>query len=245
MRLKIKMRPLLFRLLLIPFFILAGLWLIPGVSAHTGGEVEIEPSLGCHKEEPLCVAWVFTEPTAKIARLSVPKYEEPSRQAAVKRTVTYHIETRGNISADLNEFKQHAGQTLRDQRGWSRLGVSFSEVATGGDFTLVLAEATEVAAFSTGCSADYSCNVGRYVIINQDRWLGATPAWNNGGGSLRDYRHMVVNHETGHWLGHGHRNCAGAGQPAALMQQQSIDLQGCVFNPWPLDSELQSSRLGL
>jgi len=108
-----------------------------------------------------------------------------------------------------------------------------------------LSVASELPNFSEGCSSEYSCNVGRYVIINQDRWLGATSSWNNAGGTLRDYRHMVVNHETGHWLGHGHANCGGSGQPAPLMQQQSIDLQGCKFNPWPLDSELTSSRLGI
>jgi hypothetical protein len=99
--------------------------------------------------------------------------------------------------------------------------------------------------FSSGCGTEYSCRAGRYVIINQDRWLGATPSWNNAGGSLRDYRHMVINHETGHWLGHDHANCAGAGQPAQVMQQQSIDLQGCSFNPWPTASELWSSQLGI
>ena len=55
---------------------------------------------------------------------------------------------------------------------------------------------------------------------------------------MRDYRHMVVNHEMGHWLGSGHQYCGGIGQPAPVMQQQSIDLQGCAFNPWPLDWEL-------
>ena len=114
-----------------------------------------------------------------------------------------------------------------------------------GTFTLVLSEASQVPSFSSGCDAMYSCNVGRYVIINQDRWLGATPPWNSAGGSLRDYQHMVVNHETGHWLGHGHADCSGVGQPAAVMQQQSINLQGCRFNPWPTASELWSSRLGI
>lgn len=76
------------------------------------------------------------------------------------------------------------------------------------------------------------------MIINEDRWLGATPAWNDAGGSLRDYRHMVINHETGHWLGFSHSYCGGPGQLAPVMQQQSISLQGCKFNPWPLTSEI-------
>lgn len=85
--------------------------------------------------------------------------------------------------------------------------------------------------------------MGDTVIINDDRWAGASDAWNSSGGSLRDYRHMVVNHEVGHWLGHGHSNCSKSGAKAPVMQQQSINLQGCVFNPWPLSEELWTSRL--
>ena len=87
--------------------------------------------------------------------------------------------------------------------------------------------------------------MGKSVIINDNRWSGATVAWNNAGGDIRNYRHMVINHEVGHWLGHGHLSCSGANNPAAVMQQQSIDLQGCAFNPWPLDSELWSTTLGV
>jgi Protein of unknown function (DUF3152). len=161
------------------------------------------------------------------------------------RVVTYSVEMRGVVTADIGEFKTQAAQTYNDRCGWSRLGISFQEVASGGDFSLVLSEANQLPIFSSGCTADWSCRVGRYVVINQDRWLGASSAWNVGGGSLRDYRNMVINHETGHWLGHDHLYCGGAGQLAPLMQQQSIDLQGCSFNPWPLDSELWSSQLGI
>lgn len=168
-----------------------------------------------------------------------------AHKAASTVTVTYDVTTKGAVYASLSEFKLQANQTLNDPRGWSRMNVKFVEVASGGQFTLVLAEASQLPTFSSGCSSDYSCNAGRYVIINQDRWMGATSSWNSAGGSLRDYRHMVINHETGHWLGHGHSHCGGAGQLAAVMQQQSIDLEGCTFNPWPLTSELTSSRLGI
>lgn len=168
-----------------------------------------------------------------------------AKKAATSRVVTYDVMTKGAIAANFAEFRTQANATLNDGRGWSRLGVTFQEVQSGGAFTLVLSEASQMTSFSSGCGVDYSCRAGRYVIINQDRWQGATPSWNSAGGSLRDYRHMVVNHETGHWLGHGHSNCAGAGQPAQVMQQQSIDLQGCAFNAWPTVGELWSSQLGI
>ena len=144
--------------------------------------------------------------------------EKKSQKATLqKRIVTYDITTRGIITANIAEFKTQANQTLNDARGWSQLGVSFSEVTSGGDFTLMLAQADQLPLISSGCDAMYSCNAGRYVIINQDRWLGATTSWNQGGGSLRDYRHMVVNHETGHWLGHGHEGCSVPGQLAPVL----------------------------
>jgi hypothetical protein len=159
--------------------------------------------------------------------------------------VTYDTTTKGSITANFSEFKVLANQTLNDARGWSRMGVAFKEVASGGQFTLVLSEASQLPTFSSGCSAEYSCRAGRFVIINQDRWQGATSSWNNAGGSLRDYRHMVVNHETGHWLGHGHGYCGGQGQSAPVMAQQSITLAGCKFNPWPLANELSAPALGI
>ena len=66
-----------------------------------------------------------------------------------------------------------------------------------------------------------------------------SPAWNAARESLRDYRHMVVNHETGHWLGKGHASCPRRGALAPVMQQQSKGTQGCRLNPWPTLAELR------
>lgn len=194
-----------------------------------------------------------------VAALKVPGVKDPAwlvqqnaaeaaakaAQRSVSKNVTYSVTTRGAIRANLAEFRSQANATLNDPRGWARMGVSFQEVASGGMFILVLSEASQLPSFSPGCGTEYSCRAGQYVIINQDRWLGATGSWNQAGGTLRDYRHMVVNHETGHWLGHGHAQCGGAGQSAPVMQQQSISLRGCKFNPWPVDSELWSTQLGI
>ncbi|CAN5278814.1 hypothetical protein BH09ACT12_BH09ACT12_19930 [soil metagenome] len=156
----------------------------------------------------------------------------------VQRKVTYSVITRGRITASVKKFARLAQQTYEDPRGWRGKGVQFSRVAQGGSFTLVLAEASTVPSFSSQCSATYSCRVGRYVIINQTRWQQATPPWNAAGESLRDYRHLVVNHETGHWLGKGHASCPGPGRLAPVMMQQSKGTNGCVFNPWPTAAEL-------
>jgi hypothetical protein len=158
----------------------------------------------------------------------------------VRRKVTYQVETRGHITTSLKEFRAQAQQTYEDARGWRSSGIQFTPVAHGGSFTLVLAQASLVPSFSSGCSSMWSCRVGRYVIINQDRWKNASPAWNAAHLALRDYRHMVVNHETGHWLGLHHANCPGPGRLAPVMQQQSKGLQGCRFNPFPTTREINS-----
>jgi hypothetical protein len=158
----------------------------------------------------------------------------------VRRTVRYHVETRGRITASLREFRTQAQQTYDDPRGWRAAGIRFVPVAKGGAFTLVLSQASLVPSFSSSCSAMWSCRVGRYVIINQDRWEHASPAWNAAHLALRDYRHMVVNHETGHWLGLHHAHCPGPGRLAPVMQQQSKGLEGCRFNPFPTIHEIDS-----
>ena len=158
----------------------------------------------------------------------------------VRRVVRYHVETRGRITTSVKEFRALAQQTYEDARGWRGAGIEFRPVARGGAFTLVLAQASLVPSFSSGCSSMWSCRVGRFVIINQDRWKNASPAWNAAHLALRDYRHMVVNHETGHWLGLGHAGCPGKGRLAPVMMQQSKGLNGCTFNPFPTIREINS-----
>jgi len=177
--------------------------------------------------------------TARAKRTKAVDHRVPLR-----RMVSYHVETRGKITADLATFKRLAQETYDDARGWRSAGMGFKRVAKGGAFTLVLAQASWVPRFSSVCSAEWSCRVGRFVIINQTRWLHASPAWNAAGRSLRDYRNMVVNHETGHWLGHGHLGCPGPGKLAPVMMQQSKGTDGCKLNPWPLRSELWAHPSG-
>jgi hypothetical protein len=156
----------------------------------------------------------------------------------VRRTVTYRIETRGRLTASVREFARLTARTYADPRGWRNAGVAFRRVTGPSDFSLVLAEASWLPRFSSVCSSTWSCRVGRYVVINQTRWQHASPSWNAASRSLRGYRHMVVNHETGHWLGHGHLGCPGPGRLAPVMMQQSKGLAGCRHNPWPLGGEL-------
>lgn len=225
--------------------------LVSGISLYATHSSALEQTSICDPDKsPWCVAPKIAPSVELISGATVPKLATPAWMTppapAGPRVVGYSVSTRGNITADLAEFKSVVNSTLNDPRGWTRLGVSFSEVASGGDFTVFLSEASQMTSFSaTGCDSTYSCNVGSAVIINQDRWLGSTPSWSGAGGDLASYRQMVVNHETGHWLGHGHRSCDGVDKAAPIMQQQSMSMQGCKPNPWPLSAELYSPKLGI
>jgi hypothetical protein len=207
------------------------------VDGATGRTYEIRPEdVGARLRVLLTVLSPGYQPLEVVS----PPTAKVRHRVDVRRTVRYHVETRGRITTSLKEFKVQAQQTYADPRGWRAAGIRFVPVAHGGAFTLVLAQASLVPSFSSSCSSMWSCRVGRFVIINQDRWKNASPAWNAAHLPLRDYRHMVVNHETGHWLGLHHATCPGKGRLAPVMMQQSKGLQGCRFNPFPTIHEIDS-----
>jgi hypothetical protein len=160
----------------------------------------------------------------------------------VGRAFTYSVAYRGTITADRRRFAALVADTYADERGWRAAGFAFRRVARGGDLTVWLAEASTVPSFGAGCSSSWSCRVGRNVVINQTRWKYATAPWRAAGRTLRGYRHLAINHETGHWLGHSHIGCGGSGQRAPVMMQQSKGLDGCRFNAFPLPRERWTSR---
>jgi hypothetical protein len=158
----------------------------------------------------------------------------PSARAA-ERTFTYTVSTQGSVQGDVGQFAAVAQQTLSDSRGWTLGGtLAFQQVPSGGDFDLILASPQVVGNASPGCSSQWSCRVGRSVYINDDRWRLATQSWPH---SLGLYQQYVILHEVGHWLGIPHTDCPTPGRTAWVMQQQSISLQGCRANVWPVIAE--------
>jgi hypothetical protein len=170
---------------------------------------------------------------------AVPDYVAPTAPVGhTPHTYTYCVATRGVDPSNLPELQAKLASVYSDARGWSLGGINTFVPSTGGcNLTVWLTAADQMPSFGAICDSMWSCTVYPNVILNFDRWRYASPAWTGGGGNLDDYRTMVINHETGHWLGFGHRFCSGAGQLAPVMQQQSISLQGCALNPWPLEYE--------
>lgn len=159
------------------------------------------------------------------------------------KTYTYCTAVKGVDSGQLTTLRAKLKTTYADARGWSVGGlIEYKEVNSGCDFTVWLTAAEQMPTFGAICDSMWSCRVGPNVVLNYTRWTNASPAWNTSGGTIDEYRNMVINHETGHWLGFGHRDCPGPGQAAPVMQQQSINLQGCTFNAWPTTNEITSLR---
>lgn len=175
------------------------------------------------------------------AQADIQAIAEKNKPATkISYEITYDVSKRGNVKGDLEEFRKLVAETYGDSRGWIRAGVKFKEVSSGGKLHVVLASGAEIKAFSpTVCSEELSCRVGSYALINDDRWLNATESYNSVGQSLKSYRQMVINHETGHYLDHPHEEKCEAGTGIApVMLQQSTGLRGCKANVWPLAGEL-------
>lgn len=171
-----------------------------------------------------------------------------SVRTRVVTSYTFCVAAKEVDPALLQDLSRKLQSVLADARGWSLGGVVvFRQVDAGCQFTVWLSKASLLPTFSSGCSAEWSCRVGSNVIVNLDRWQNASTSWNAAGGSLDEYQAMVINHEIGHWLGFDHYQCSGPGQPAPVMLQQSIDLQACAFNAWPVVAETKAlkTRLGL
>lgn len=149
------------------------------------------------------------------------------------------VEVEDGLVIDPECFADAVLDILSDERGWGRTGdLSFRRVdGDVFDFVLILGSPDLVdarcAPINTG--GEFSCRNGDVVAINIDRWEHGAAAF---GDDLTTYRQYLINHETGHRLGHSHVSCPADGEPAPVMMQQSKFTEPCLPNGWPLDDEL-------
>lgn len=162
------------------------------------------------------------------------------------RLLRYRLGLEQGLDEDLDEFAEFVDETLGAGRGWTAGGdLRFQRVPgrAAYDFTIYLASSETSGEMCAGGGlyvlgsglpeGGVSCRLTGQVILNYSRWRLSVPQYVDDEVPLSTYRRMLINHEVGHELGYGHEACPGRGEPAPVMQQQSIDLGGCDANPWP------------
>ena len=150
------------------------------------------------------------------------------------RRFVVQVETSLPESADGAALRIH--ELLDSPRGWAGThGIAFELVneADQADLVIHLAspQTVDLACAALNTAGLWSCRLGPDIYLNVDRWFYATPTWADQ--SIDDYRSYLINHEVGHYIGFGHVGCPAVGAPSPVMQQQSIDLNGCLPNAWP------------
>lgn len=153
----------------------------------------------------------------------------------------YRVEVEKGLDLDTADVAEQVERILADPRGWTADGRSAFQRVSGGSTDFVVKVATpgtvdqiclRYGGLDTG--GEYNCSVNENVMVNLERWLLATKVYAK---DVPSYRALIINHEVGHFLGHGHVTCPGPGKPAPAMMQQIKGMKGCVPNVWPYDAQ--------
>ncbi|WP_179199673.1 DUF3152 domain-containing protein [Streptomyces sp. NRRL B-24572] len=159
------------------------------------------------------------------------------------RLIRYRVDVEKGIGLDGKLFADAVQKTLNDKRSWAGRGeMAFERVSSGEpEFVITLASPGTTGEWCKKSGLDttvdnVSCDSAstERVMINAFRWAQGSVTF--GPKAMYAYRQMLINHEVGHRLGHGHVSCRTPGALAPVMQQQtkSLDIDGikCRPNPW-------------
>ncbi|MFI0777876.1 DUF3152 domain-containing protein [Streptomyces sp. NPDC021212] len=148
----------------------------------------------------------------------------------------FKVQVEQGTGVDPKRAAADISAVLADERGWTRDRKHSFQLVSGGayDFEVKIATPDTVddicgqAGLRT--RGKVNCAAGTQVMVNLKRWNTGSPEFD---GPIGEYRALIVNHEVGHRIGHGHETCPGKGKPAPAMMQQIDGLKGCVANAWP------------
>ena len=148
--------------------------------------------------------------------------------------VTYSVAVEDGLPIGVKAVARVVDRVLGDRRGWT--AVDPRALRRVENNPMVQIRLTSPATTDELCApldtgGRLSCRNGSFVVLNAWRWINGADAYR---GDLRDYRRYMINHEFGHALGHGHRDCPRSGAAAPVMLQQTKGLEGCTANPWPV-----------
>ncbi|MFE5112052.1 DUF3152 domain-containing protein [Streptomyces sp. NPDC056663] len=151
----------------------------------------------------------------------------------------FKVRVEDGIGLSADKAAREVYGILADPRSWTAGGLNGFQLVSEGnrDFVVVIASPATVdricGAAGLETHGEVNCDVGSRVFVNLKRWNTGSPEFP---GSLADYRALIINHEVGHRIGHGHEGCPGPGKPAPAMMQQIDGLDGCKPNAWPYDT---------
>jgi hypothetical protein len=156
----------------------------------------------------------------------------------------FRVAVENGSNEDPAGFAAQVEATLGDPRSWAGDGNLRLQRVSGNEkasFTVYLATRDTAGRMCllggtniTVLGRPYtSCRATGRVIINLDRWRLSARPYRQAKVPLTVYRQYVVNHETGHELGHHHEGCPKRGGPAPVMVQQTLTVRGCVPYAWP------------
>jgi len=161
-----------------------------------------------------------------------------SAKVGTGTALRYRLDIEDGIDLSASAVAKEVERILADRRGWTADGHSAFQRVSGGttDFVVRIATPGTVdkicGEYGLDTKGRVNCSVDRNVMVNLKRWLLATPVYAT---DVTAYRALIINHEVGHFLGHGHVGCPGPGRPAPAMMQQIKGMHGCVPNVWPYD----------
>lgn len=171
---------------------------------------------------------------------AVPGFQKAPGKGTLVR---YRIDVEEGLGLDQNLFASTVFKTLNDPRSWAGKGeMTFERISSGEpQFVITLASPGTTGAWCAKSGLDttvdnVSCDSAQTdrVMINAFRWAQGSATF--GPKAMFAYRQMLINHEVGHRLGHGHVMCSTPGALAPVMQQQtkSLNIDGikCRPNPW-------------
>lgn len=162
------------------------------------------------------------------------------KQAGTGTLRRYEVQVEEGTGIAPDEAAREIEGILADRRGWTADGHDAFQLVSQGPLDFVVRIATPdtvdriCGAAGLHTHGEVNCDVGSQVIVNLKRWNQGSPEFP---GPLHEYRALIVNHEVGHRIGHGHEACPGPGRPAPAMMQQIDGLHGCVANAWPYDAK--------
>ncbi|MER7538624.1 DUF3152 domain-containing protein, partial [Streptomyces sp. NPDC097704] len=159
------------------------------------------------------------------------------------KLIRYRVDVEKGLGLDPKLFADAVQKTLNDKRSWAgKDEMTFERISSGEpEFVITLASPGTTGAWCAKSGLDttvdnVSCDSAstQRVMINAFRWAQGSVTF--GPKAMYAYRQMLINHEVGHRLGHGHVSCRTPGALAPVMQQQtkSLDIDGikCRPNPW-------------